>query len=154
MPVGATSDLYFDAVGAHAPGYAAAPRVSPDEAATDSELGGQRYFTFRRVEDLRAVMADRGDEDKQVVVTEFGWTTDAREDSPYHWFAVSDGERANHIRDAYDYAQASWTGWLGPMILFSAADPAWTQDDEAWWWSVTDASGHVKPSLRAEFAGD
>ena len=47
---------YFDVLGAHAPGFKAAPETSPDEVAQDAALGGQRFFCFRRVEDLRAIM--------------------------------------------------------------------------------------------------
>lgn len=145
-------DLYFDALGAHAPGFKAAPIVSPEQAAADSTLGGQRYFTFRRVEDLRAIMEARGDSDKQVVITEFGWTVDPRPNSPYRWAAVTPRERAEFIRDALAYAYsgyadapAAWDPWVGPMILFTAADPAWTKDDEAYWWSVTAPDGQVSP---------
>jgi hypothetical protein len=51
-------------LGAHAAGFAAPPEVSPDEAAANEELyGGERFFTFRRVEDIRRVMEANGDAD-------------------------------------------------------------------------------------------
>jgi hypothetical protein len=148
---GASSDYYFDALGAHAPGYAAEPMVAPEEAAASTVLGGQRYFTFRRVEDLRRIMIERGDDFKQVVVTEFGWTVDSRPDSPYHWFAVSEDQRATRIRAAQDFAQANWTAWIGPMILFTAADPDWGPSHESWWWSLTARDGSLRPEIRAAF---
>lgn len=148
-----SSDLYFDVLGVHAPGFAAAPDVSPDAAAADAALGGQRYFTFRRVEDLRAIMVARGDEDKQVAVTEFGWTIDPRPDSPYHWAAVTREQRADYIEAAIDFANEEWWPWIGPMVLFSAADPAWTPDDEAYWWSVTTPDGRLSPEITVPYVG-
>src|SRR5207237_880904 len=73
-----------DAVGAHAPGYKAPPEVSPDEAAANPQYGGQRAFTFRRVEDLRHVMEQNGDAARQVWITEFGWTSDNQKPD-YAW---------------------------------------------------------------------
>jgi len=142
-----TTDLAFDALGAHAPGFRAAPSISPEVASTDAELGGERFFTFRRVEDLRAIMVERGDDEKQVVVTEFGWTTDRRPDSPYSWSAVSTEVRSAFIGQATDYALEYWSPWIGPLVLFSAGDPAWTPDDEAYWWSVTDEEGYLTIDL-------
>lgn len=146
------SDLHLDALGAHAPGYAAAPEVAPEDAAADPALGGARHFAFRRVEDLRAVMEAHGDADKQIVVTEFGWTTDRRPDSPYAWHAVSEVERAERLRAAFDYSRERWSPWIGPMIVFTAADPAWTADHEAWWWAVTGPDGGPTAALRDAFA--
>ncbi|NJM40942.1 MAG: hypothetical protein HC853_09285 [Anaerolineae bacterium] len=37
---------YFDLLGAHAPGFKAAPETSPDEVAKDPALGGHRFFCF------------------------------------------------------------------------------------------------------------
>ncbi len=51
--MGGSSAGYFDLLGVHAPGYAAPPETSPEEAAANPAYGGERFFTFRRVEDLR-----------------------------------------------------------------------------------------------------
>jgi hypothetical protein len=67
---------YFDALGVNAPGYKAPPEVSPAEAAATAAYGGQRFFCFRHVEDMRQIMVEHGDGDKQVMVLEMGWTTD------------------------------------------------------------------------------
>ena len=68
---------YYDMIGMHAPGYHAAPQISPDEAAADkANYGGERFFCFRRVEDLRAIMVEFGDAATQVAILEFGWTSD------------------------------------------------------------------------------
>ena len=86
------SDGYFDMLGVHAAGFAAPPEVSPDEAAADKpKYGGERFFAFRHVEDVRKIMEKYGDKDKRVAVLEFGWTTDNRPDSPYYWHGAGAG---------------------------------------------------------------
>src|SRR5205085_973011 len=48
-----------------------------------------RWITFRHVEDIRALMVAYGDGDKQVAVTELGWTSDDTHPD-YSWFAVDE----------------------------------------------------------------
>ncbi len=156
------SDDYFDALGAHAPGFRAAPEVSPEEAAADPALGGERFFTFRRVEELRAIMEARGDGHKKIVITELSWTTDTRSESPYAWSAVDPATRTDYLRRALDWAARNWAPWIGPIVLFSAPDREWTAEHEAWWRTLTDDRGEltnklaiwdVAPPTAAEIAG-
>ncbi|MEO8083077.1 MAG: cellulase family glycosylhydrolase [Ardenticatenales bacterium] len=136
---------FYDAIGVHAAGFKAAPDVAPEEAAASAELGGDRTFTFRRIEDIWSEYDREGVRPAPFVITEFGWTTDPRPDSPYHWMAVDPATRGAHIAQAFDLAPTlpGIGAHLGPMILFSAADRAWTPDDEAYWWAVADADGNV-----------
>ena len=86
------SDGYFDMLGVHAAGFAAAPEVSPDETAANKvPYGGERFFAFRHVEDIRKIMERYGDQKKRVAILEFGWTTDDRPDSPYYWHGAGAG---------------------------------------------------------------
>ena len=86
------SDGYFDMLGVHAAGFAAPPEVSPDQTAADKpKYGGERFFAFRHVEDVRKIMESYGDKDKRVAILEFGWTTDDRPDSPYYWHGAGAG---------------------------------------------------------------
>jgi len=145
------SALYFDALGAHAAGFSSRPEISPDEAASGASPNRQRYATFRRVEDLRRIMVARGDEAKQIVVTEFGWSTEPRPE-PFAGSTIGEDVRAEYIRAAHEFARGNWSPWIGPMILFTAADPAWTPDHEAWWWSVTEPGGGLRQEIRDAFA--
>jgi len=133
---------YFDILGVHAAGYRAPPEVSPDEAAANKEAyGGERFFTFRRVEDLRRIMVKYGDENKQVAVLEFGWTSDPRPDSPYSWHAVTEEQKGAYAVRAYQWAKKNWAPWIGVMILIYIADPDWTKEREEYWWAITEPWG-------------
>ena len=128
---------YFDLLGVNAPGFRAAPEVSPDEAAATPEYGGQRFFCFRHVEDARAVMLLYGDEGKQVAILEMGWTSDPIHPD-YAWFAVTEEQKADYLVRAFRYAREHWRPWIGPMFVHSIADPGWTPDDEQYWWAITE----------------
>ena len=127
---------HYDLVGMHAAGYKAPPELSPDEAKQSEEYGGERFFCFRRVEDLRAIMVEQGDASTQVAILEFGWTSDPRPDSPYHWHAVDEFTKAEYLVRAYEYARQNWSPWVGLMSLIYMGNPDWTPADEQWWWSI------------------
>jgi hypothetical protein len=142
---------YFDALGLNAPGYAAAPEISPAEAASNPEYGGQRFFCFRHVEDAREIMVRYGDADKQVVVLEMGWTTDPR-NTAYSWFAVSEELKAEYLVRAFAYARENWSPWIGLMSVISLANHDWTEEDEQYWWAITEPGWPetvVRPSYEA-----
>jgi len=128
---------YFDLLGVNAPGYKAPPETSPEEAATNPDYGGQRFFCFRHVEDARAVMLRYGDEDKQVAILEMGWTTDPLHPN-YAWFAVSEEQKADYLVRAFRYARENWTPWISLMTVISVANPNWTENDEMFWWAITE----------------
>jgi len=128
---------YYDMVGMHAAGYKAPPEISPAEAAANKEAyGGERFFCFRRVEDLRQIMVEYGDSQTQVAILEFGWTSDPRPDSPYHWHAVDEFTKADYLVRAYKWAKEHWSPWIGLMSLIYMGNPDWTPDNEEWWWCI------------------
>ncbi len=127
---------YVDVVGMHAPGYSK-PQLSPDEAR-------QRFFSFRRVEDLRKIMIANGDAARQAAILEFGWTTDPGTNPDYAWYAVTDEEQAQYMVEAYQYAADHWRPWVGLMSAIYIADPSWTEDDEEYWWGITRPDGIVR----------
>ncbi len=134
---------YYDVLGLNAPGYKSPPDVPPD----DPSLGGNRWQTFRHVEDMRAIMVANGDGAKQIALLEVGWTTDPRDkvkdssgklvDNQYRWHAVSEEQQAKYLVGAYEYAAEHWRPWVGLIVTIYLGDPAWTPDDEQYWWSVT-----------------
>lgn len=129
---------YIDAVGVHATGYAP-PEYGPDDAERD---GSGRWFTFRRIEDLRKIMIAYGDEARQMAIMEFGYTTDPH-NPDYAWFAVTEEEQADMLLRAYEYALEHWRPWVGLMTLIYMPSPGWVPENEEYWWAIsTPDKGH------------
>ena len=135
---------YFDVLGVHAPGYKSPPEADPGEVAKDLALTNgdsapeelRRVYAFRRVEDLRQVMVDNGDEAKKVAILEFGWTVEPRPNSPYYWHRVDEITQAQYFERAYQYAIDHWQPWIGVMSLIYVANPSWHMDMEETYWSI------------------
>jgi polysaccharide biosynthesis protein PslG len=131
---------YFDVLGAHGHGYKAPPTVSPDEAASNQTWGGHRFFVFRRVEDMRQIMVENGDADKQIWLLEFGWTSDTVNQA-YAWHRVSEEEKGDNLVGAYKWAAQNWAPWIGVMCLWTMPDPGWGPQDEKYWWAIMNPDG-------------
>ena len=141
---------YFDALGLNAPGYKAPPETAPEEAENpENGFGNGRWFTFRHVEDMRAIMVANGDADKQVVILEMGWTTDLV-NPEYAWFAVDEATQADYLVRAYQFARQNWQPWIGLMTTIYIADYTWTPEEhEQWWWAITLPDGTPRPAYNA-----
>ena len=143
---------YFDVLGLNAPGFKAAPEVSPDDAENPDlnlDVGNNRRFVFRHVEDMRAIMIENGDAATQIAILEMGWTTDTRPDTPYSWHAVTPQQQADYLVRAYQYAEDNWSPWIGLMTTIYFSDIAWTVDHEQYWWALTDPDGTPRPAYFA-----
>lgn len=140
---------YFDLLGVHAPGFMYPPEAAPDEVA--AERDGYRFWCFRHVEDLRAIMERYGDGEKQVAVLEMGWTTD-QVHPEYAWYAVTEEQQADYLVRAFQYAKEHWSPWIGVMFVHSIADPRWTENDEQYWWAITEPGwpfARLRPAYEA-----
>ncbi len=97
---------YFDALAVHAYGFTAPP---DDPPAPDK-------LNFRRVELLRAVMARYGDVGKPIVITESGWSDDAR------WvYGVRPAQRITYTLRAFELVEA-WP-WAEQLCLWNFRQP-------------------------------
>lgn len=135
---------YIDVVGVHATGYAP-PEYGPDDAEAE---GRGRWFTFRRIEDLRKIMIAHDDAQRQVAILEFGYTTDTR-NLDYSWYAVSEEEQAEMLERAYAYAVEHWRPWVGLMNLIYMPNLGWTKEDEEYWWAITTPDTGHRPAFFA-----
>lgn len=124
---------YFDVLGVHAPGFKFAPETDPNEIVAE---GYYRWQCFRHVEHIRAIMVANGDAHKQMAITEMGWTIDPRPDSIMYWFHVTPEVQADYLARAYQYAAENWRPWMGLMVSLYYPNPAWTQEDEQYWWAI------------------
>ncbi|MBV9897330.1 MAG: cellulase family glycosylhydrolase [Chloroflexi bacterium] len=144
----------FDVLGVHAAGYKAEPCSDPAAVAAVPDLTNndpsppdlRRVYAFRHVEDVRALMLQQGDGGKQMGVMEMGYTTDVRPGSAYQWFAVDRDQQARNLVAAFQCARQNWQPWMGMMTVIYIPDPAWTQQDEQYWWSITNPDGSVRPA--------
>ncbi len=125
---------YFDVLGVHAAGYMNPPERSPDDVEADPALG-YRFLTFRHVEDIRKIMVENGDEQKQMAVLEMGWTTD-NVNPDYAWYSVTETEQAAYLVRAYRWARTHWSPWMGLMTTIYMADPDWTPSNEQYWFAI------------------
>jgi len=142
--MGGSSDGYFDMLGVHACGYAAPPELDPAAAAADKpRYGGYRFFAFRHVEDIRAIMERYGDGGKRVVILEFGWTTDPVHPE-YAWHGADAGIteelKGKYLVRAYQWAKEHWQPWIGLMVAIYMPDIEWTPEDEQYWWAIMEPS--------------
>jgi len=135
---------YFDLLGVKALGFKAPPEVSPAEVAKSPLWGEHRAFCFRRVEDLRHIMVENGDEAKKVAITEFGWSTDK-----HRWHVITEEEQVDYLVRAYRWARENWSPWVRMMIAPPLADPAWTKNDEGYFWAITYPDGSLRPAYEA-----
>ncbi len=148
----------FDLLGVHAAGFKAPPETDPADVARDPTLSNQdpspeelrRVYAFRHVEDLRRVMEQNGDGDRRIAILETGWTSDPRPESPYRWHSVTEQEKADYLVRAVQYARDHWRPWLGPVIVWTLADPAWGANQEQVYWAITNPTAHRgRPTTRS-----
>jgi hypothetical protein len=140
---------YFDVLGVNAPGYKAPPELSPEEA-LDPIWGGNRFNTFRHVEDLRTIMVENGDTDKQIAILEMGWMVYQEYHTSYTWHGVTEEQQAEYLVAAYKYARENWQPWIGLMNTIYIADFDWTaEDNEQYWWSIVLPDGTPRLAYEA-----
>jgi uncharacterized protein YraI len=156
--MGGSSAGYFDALGVHGAGYAAPPELDPAEAAASQQYGGYRFFSFRHVEDIRAIMEKYGDSAKKVVLLEFGWTSDPV-NAAYKWHGadagITESVKADYLKRAYQYAAANWP-WVGLMSLITMPNADWLndgneQDEEQYWWAIMEPSPFAETRWREAY---
>ncbi len=156
--MGGDSTGYFDALGVHGAGYAAPPELDPAEAAASQQYGGFRFFSFRHVEDIRAIMERYGDTAKQIVLLEFGWTSDPV-NAAYKWHGADAGiteeVKADYLQRAFQYAAANWP-WMGLMSVITMPNPDWLNDgepgdEEQLWWAIMEPSSVPETKWRPAY---
>ena len=55
-----------------------------------------------------------------------------------HSDSVTKEQKADYLVRAFRYAKEHWSPWIGLMTVISIADPRWTEDDEQYWWAITE----------------
>jgi plastocyanin len=145
---------YFDVLGAH-PGSNANPpdTMYPDKPGPGPGWNNHPSFYFKRIEQLRQVMVENGDAEKQMWLTEFGWSSTTTPAKGFEYAAQnSEEEQADYIGRAFRMGRDQYP-WMGPMLLFQlnfalpsvASDPT----DERIAWGIIRRDGSKRPSYFA-----
>ena len=145
---------YYDVLGAH-PGSNANPpeTLAPGNPGPGPGWNTHPSFYFRRIEQLRQVMVDNGEAEKQIWLTEFGWASAAKAAPGFEYAEQnSEQEQADYIGRAFRMGRDQYP-WMGPMILFQLnfALPNVTEkaDDERIAWGIIRRDGSKRPSYFA-----
>ncbi len=97
----------MDGLAAHTYGLAFAPDAAP----------GKDLLNFRRVELLREIMINYGDEASPIYITEAGWN-----DHPRWTWSVSPGLRVRYTLDGYRWAEERWP-WCPVVAMWMFRTP-------------------------------
>jgi hypothetical protein len=135
----------YDVLGANANGQCDMVEADFRQVCPTNPGANHPSHFFRRVEQLREIMVANADADKQVWLMEFGWTTNPVHPE-YSWYRTTDEKKAELIVQSFKFAQQSWSPWIGVMVLWNIADPAWTSDEEQYWWSISNPDGTTRPA--------
>jgi hypothetical protein len=141
---------YFDVLGIHSSGANNPPETFwPENPGPGPGFFDHPSFYFRRAEDLRKVMEEAGDGQKQAWITEFGWTTKNQARGYEYGEFVSEQQQADYLVNAFKWAQEKWP-WCGTMFVwnlnFSTVSPP---EDEKFPWSVLNPDYSPRPSYVA-----
>ena len=141
---------YFDVLGAHPGGQNNPPdRLWPDNPGPGPGYFDHRSFYFRRIEDLRKVMEQNGDGEKQIWLTEFGWTTKNQAKGYEYGQYNSVDDQANYLVAAYQLAYNNYP-WVGVMFMWNLNFSTVSKpDDEKTPWSVLYADYSPRPAYDA-----
>lgn len=139
---------FFDVMGMHAN----ATNNPPDTMWPDNPGPGgwsdDPSFYFRRVEQLRDVMTEYGD-DRPVWITEFGWTTENQQAGYEYGADVSEEQQAEYLVRAFEIGTTEWdwcTGMFVWNLNFSVITP---EEDEKFPWSVINSDWSPRPAYDA-----
>jgi hypothetical protein len=145
---------YFDVLGAH-PGSNANPpeKLAPEDPGPGPGWNTHPSFYFRRIEQLRQVMLENGDAQKQLWLTEFGWASTQNPAPGFEYAAQnSEQEQADYIGRAFRMGRDKYP-WMGPMLVFQLnfALPSISEspNDERIAWGLIRRDGSKRPSFFA-----
>lgn len=145
---------YFDVMGAH-PGSTLNPpdTLWPEVSGPGPGWVDDSSFYFRRIEQIRKVMVDNGDGNKQMWLTEFGWASSPTPAPGYEYAKfINEEKQAQYIARAFEKGYKEYP-WMGVMLLWQLnfALPSITsnENDEKNSWGIIRRDGSKRPSYFA-----
>ncbi len=147
---------YFDVLAAHVAGVHNPPdTLWPDNPGPGPGWVDHPTFYFRHVENIRRVMEEYGDGDKQIWITEFGWASLENigdTPAPGYEYALNNTEyeQAVYLIQALEMGRSRYQPWLGAMFIwnlnFSTITPP---TDEKAPFSLLRADWSLRPAYKA-----
>jgi len=147
---------YFDVLAAHVAGVHNPPdTLWPDNPGPGPGWVDHPTFYFRHVENIRKVMEEYGDGDKQIWITEFGWASLENigdTPAPGYEYALNntEQEQADYLVQALEMGRTTYQPWLGAMFIwnlnFSTITPP---TDEKAPFSLLRADWSLRPAYKA-----
>jgi len=147
---------FFDVLGAHVGGTHNPPdTLWPDKPGPFDQWVNHPTHYFRHVENIRAVMEEYGDGDKQLWLTEFGWASiegiaDSAAEGYGYAANISALVQGDYLAWALSMGRNKYQPWLGNMIIwnlnFSTFNVA---TDEKSAFSLLRPDWGTRPSYRA-----
>lgn len=128
---------YFDAVSNH-------PYTTPHRA---SSLGGHNWLKMTLgMPSMRKIMADHGDDNKKIWITEFGAPTSGKAD---YDIKVDEATQAALLTDVYSLAAK--TTWSGPVFWYDLQDfcPVSANNTTECYYGLLRYDGTPKPAFNA-----
>jgi hypothetical protein len=141
---------YFDILGAHAGSNNNPPEaLFPEQPGPGPQWRDHPSFYFRRVEQLRAVMEKFGDGNKQMWLTEFGWTTKNQAKGYEYGEFISEQLQADYLTRAYKLANEKYP-WMGVMLMWNLNYSTIVKlEDEKYPWSIINPDYSPRPAYLA-----
>ncbi|CAN5809353.1 hypothetical protein BH23CHL2_BH23CHL2_04800 [soil metagenome] len=142
---------YFDVLGVHANSTHNSPDENWPEPITSGHEGWNDHpsFFFRRVEQLRQVMVDQGDQDKPVWITEFGWTTENMAPGYEYGANNTEEEVAEFLTRALEISVDEWSWCTGAFSWNLNWSTLVEESDEKHPWSALNSDWSPRPQFEA-----
>jgi hypothetical protein len=134
---------FTDGIGMIANGFG----IPPETPILSDPSRPHQSFYFRHIEQMRNIMVQNGDVNKQAWIMETGYTTDTRPGSPYAWSAVPDeATKGDYIIRSLQYAKQNWAPWIAVTTVWTLSDPEWDANNEQYYWAITNPDGTQRDS--------
>jgi hypothetical protein len=117
---------FFDAVGIHAYSYG-----DPTKCWTDS-TGHNAKDAFCGLDEIHKVMVANGDADKQIWITEMGWSTCDNASAACYKSGVTEAQQADYMTKAFNTLDARYP-YVPVAVVYNFRNNAWQNDDPSDW---------------------
>lgn len=140
---------WFDIMGAHANATKNAPDLMWPDNPGEGGWTDHPSFYFRRVEQLRQVMIDSGDQQKSIWLTEFGWSTPSTTPGREYSLENSEEDVAAYLTRAFEIATTEWDFVSGMFIWNLNWSTLVADDDQIGAWSALNSDWSPRPAYEA-----